>query len=182
MIATIILGSFCLLGLLLRAEWRGYQLSRKTEQELMAELNVVAMAGVALAALEYPSLHARSSGLNPWLLIGGWGGLQRMHANSTLLLALAAQAQVWDRHSSVVAIQQMRRDLLALRRAVLLSVWDQAFARASKPSSNRVHMAAHAYYDMTELLLKLYRHSPSRLYTHLENALWPGLNAALDSV
>lgn len=140
------------------------------------------MEGVALAALEYPVLCDRSSGLDPWSLIGGWRGLRQMHANATLLLALAAQAQAWDRQSSVLALQRMRKDLLHLRRAALLDVWERALARGGKLSGFHVHRAAYAYYDMTELLLKLYLHSPSRLYTHLENALWPGLNAALRSV
>lgn len=173
-LSGLLCGSFLLILVLLQAERRSHQITGKTEAQLMAGLQTLAMDGVALAALEYPMVCDDCNGLDPWTLVGGWRGIHRMQENSRLLLALAIQAQTWARPSSAKALHEMRRELQTIRHAMLLSQLDRILYWKPKPNSLRAHTAAYAYYRMTESLLNLYRHSPSRLYTHLEETLWPG--------
>lgn len=139
----------------------------------MAELRAVEMDAIALVALEYPDLCSKTHGVNVWSMVGGWHGLRSMHANTNLLLALAWQASAWNKQASKIALEAMRRDLLLLRRSVVRSLYHQALAQSLELRSCDVHGVAKAYHHMAELLLDLYRHSPSRLYTHLETAVWP---------
>ena len=145
----------------------------------MAELQTIAMDGVALAALEYSMVCDDGNGLDPWTLVGGWRGIRRMQENSHLLLALAIQAQTWARPGSAKALQEMRRELQTIRHAMLHSQLDHIFYWKPKSNALRAHTAAYAYYQITESLLNLYRQSPSRLYTHLEEALWSGHTSSL---
>lgn len=179
-IPALLCGSICLIILLLQAERRSYRITGKTEGELMAELQTIAMDGVALAALEFPMVCDVCNGLDPWNLVGGWRGIRRMENNSRLLLALATQAQSWARPSSGKALQDMRRELQTIRRTVLLSQCDRMLHWTPKANTLHARTAACAYYQMTESLLSLYRHSPSRLYAHLEAALWPDHPSTLE--
>ncbi len=96
-----------------------------------------------------------------------------MHSNTGLLLALAEQAGAWDKQASKVALDAMRQDLLLFRRSAIYSLCRHAVAHGLELSSSDGYQIANAYHHMTELLLNLYRRSPSRLYTHLETAIWP---------
>lgn len=139
----------------------------------MAELQAVRMGNIALVALEYPGICSKTDGLNAWSMIGGWRGLRRMYANTGLLLALAEQASAWDKQASKVALEAMRHDLLLFRKSAIRSLCHHALAHCLEPSSPDGFRIASAYHHMTELLMGLYWRSPSRLYTHLETAIWP---------
>lgn len=140
----------------------------------MAELRILAMDGVALAALEYPMACDDCNGLDPWTLVGGWRGMHLIEQNSRLLLALAIQAQTWARPSSAKALQEMRKELRIIRHTMVLSRFDRVFHWKPRSNALHAHTAAHSYYQMTEAILSLYLKSPSRLYTRLEEALWAG--------
>lgn len=137
----------------------------------MSELKAVNMERIALVALEYPGLCDQTEDLDMWSMIGGWGGLLKMHANTGLLMALAEQAKAWDSDASAAALERMREDILRIRQATWQTLYDRALARSLGVSNVHVHHAAKAYYHLTELLTDLYYHSPSRLYTHLDTAL-----------
>lgn len=173
MILTLVFVSVLLSCLLVRAEWRGRQFAQMSCEQLMAELHAVRMGNISLVALEYPRICSKSDGLNAWSMFGGWRGLRRMHSNTGLLLALAEQAGAWDKQASKVALDAMRQDLLLFRRSAIYSLCRHAVAHGLELSSSDGYQIANAYHHMTELLLNLYRRSPSRLYTHLETAIWP---------
>lgn len=156
------------------SERRSAMIAQMTCEQLMAELHTVGMDHIALVALEYPEL-CSEDGLSIWSLVGGWHGLRGMYANTSLLLALAEQAGAWDKRASNVALEAMKQDLLLLRWSVVRSVCDQTLVRGLQPKRSDVYGVATAYHHMTELLLDLYRRSPSRFYTHLETAIWRGL-------
>ncbi len=174
-ILILILASVCMLGVLIKSELRNYRLSHMSELQLIAELQAVGMEGVTLVALEYPDVCSGSNGCDPWFLVGGWRGLRHMYANSSLLIALAAQAQAWDYHSAALTFERLNDSLLELRRAVVLSLCGRVLVGGTQLGVSHLHEAAKSYYEMTERLLNLYQHSPSRLYTRLDSAIWPNL-------
>lgn len=171
----LVSASVCLVGLLVRAEWRGRQFAKMTCEQLMAKLHAVGMDNIALVALEYPAICNKTDGLDSWSMIGGWRGLRRMNANTGLLLALAEHSSAWDKHASQIALEAMKQDLLSLRRSAIRSLCHQALARGLNLGTADVHGTARAYHHMAERLLELYCRSPSRLHTHLERAIWAPL-------
>ena len=172
MLLTIFVSaSFLSVGLLLRTEWKGRQLTKMTCEQLMAHLRAVNLEQIALVALESPGSATQLESVEIWTIIGGVRGLLEMYSNTALLLALAEQAAAWDSRASAVAIGRMRDDLLIMRHAGLYSLCSRALARGRHFSITHVHRTANAYYGMTELLLTLYEQSPSRLYTHLNTSL-----------
>ena len=86
-----------------------------------------------------------------------------MRANSDVLVALATYAQRWNLEGLVVA-ERMRRDGLALRRAVVGIGLGMTCGYGKRRVSSYVHEAASAYYLMRLRLLALYETSHAARY------------------
>lgn len=161
---------------LFRAEIRKADLSKKTWTELIKELKPVMTEGITLAALECANMGESKPRIDPgelWTMVGGWEGLNRMHANAGLLIAVAAHAQGWNLQESVKTADQMRQDGLAVRRAAMKITLKHACGYGERRAAFHVQEFAAAYYRMTERLLALYETSPSRCYEQLTLAVWP---------
>src|ERR1039457_520296 len=107
---------------LFRTQVTAIRLERLNWMDLVAKLQLVKTDGIIAVACEY--LHPRDSqiGLDLselWGMIGGVEGLARMRSNADVLIALAAQAQEWNSAEGTIVANRMRRDGLALRRAVV---------------------------------------------------------------
>jgi len=178
MVPLCILAAFVSLLILnlLRTEIRKNELSRKTWTELLAELEPVKTEGITLAALEAFAIDDSQPGIDArelWMMIGGWEGLNRMRANASLLIAVAAHAEGWNFQGSAVTADRMRHDGLAVRDAAMKIKVDHVCGYSRKRAAFHVQEAAAAYYAMTERLLRLYETSPSRRYEQLALAVWP---------
>lgn len=120
---------------------------------------------VAIGYLQPGSVEDANDMQDVWELIGGDEGLHRLYSNSQVLMALASRAR-WDHpDESFIAIEQMRRDAVVLRRAVIrLSLGlNLGYDRLYGPIS--VREAIGAYYLMRGRVLTLYakHHGPRSL-------------------
>jgi hypothetical protein len=80
------------------------------------------MDAIPAVAAEHLNPVCSETGMKPndiWNLIGREEGLSRMRANSDVLIALATYAQRWNHDEGLVVAERMRRDGMALRRAVV---------------------------------------------------------------
>ena len=102
---------------------------------------------------------------NLWELIGKDEGLQRLYSNSHVLMALAWRARGWDPKESFVAIEQMRRDAVVLRRAVIRLSLGMSFGYDRRQGPFSVQQAMSSYYLMRSRVLSLYanHHGPRLL-------------------
>ena len=172
---------FLLLGLvvlsaaaLLRSQSNAAQLSRSSWEDLIAKLQPVTTTGIIAVAREYLNPVKGQIDTEPeelWERIGGIEGLERMRANADVLLALAAYAERWNRVESRIVGERMRRDGLALRRAVRYITLSTYLGVGRARAAFHVHEAASAYYLMRQRLLALYETSHA--------ARMPALSAAV---
>ncbi len=119
---------------------------------------------VAVDYLQPGFAHNSVNSSDVWELIGRDEGLQRLYSNSQVLMALACRA-TWDPDESFIAIEQMRRDAMVIRRAVVrLSLGlSLGYDRSQGPFS--VQQAVSSYYLMRARVLTLYanHHGPRSL-------------------
>lgn len=172
---------FLLLGLvvlsaaaLLRSQSNAAQLSRSSWEDLVAKLQPVPTTGITAVAREYLNPAKGQIDTEPeelWERIGGIEGLEHMRANADVLLALAAYAERWNHVESRIVTERMRRDGIALRRAVRGITLSVYFGVGRTRASFHVHEAASAYYLMRQRLLALYETSHA--------ARMPALSAAI---
>jgi len=73
-------------------------------------------------------------------------GLSRTRANSDVLIALATYTQHWNPDEGLIVAERMRRDGLALRRAVVGIGLGMACGCGKRRVSSCVHEAASTYY------------------------------------
>jgi hypothetical protein len=94
-----------------------------------------------------------------------------MRANSDVLIALAAYDQRWNYDEGLAVAERMRRDRMALRRAVVGIGLGMTcgYGKARVPSY--MHEATSAYCLMRLRLLAFYRVSYSARYSNLANAV-----------
>lgn len=135
--------------------------------------------GVTSVAKEYLAPHRNQIALEPeqmWKMIGGYAALKNMAENARILPALAAYAQQWNFEEGVIVAERMRRDSLALRRAVLRIALQRA-AFLVLPRRLRVldafdlNEAVSSYHLMCRRLLALYQTSHAGLYPVLVEIL-----------
>jgi len=157
---------------------RAHQLSNTSWEELVAMIEPVASESITFVALDHlaPSKHQLE--IEPpamWELIGGLEGLQRMKKNASVLFALAVFAERWNFQEGVIVAERMRRDGLALRRAVRSIEWGLMRQLFFKTHLMRLpfhlHEAAASYYLMKQRLLALYETSHAGLYPQLAASL-----------
>ncbi len=99
-----------------------------------------------------------------------------MQANADVLIALAAFAQQWNFHESVIVAERMRRDGLALRRAaskLYFGLLLGSYGRRRGPFC--VQEIASSYYLMRQRFLALYETSHAGRHSRLSNALGNGM-------
>ena len=145
---------------------------------LMAKIQSVDSVAIATIALDHLAPTKNQLELKPdaiWQMIGGLKGLQRMKDNADVLIAFAVFAERWNFHEGVIVAERMRRDGLALRRAVrsierglfLKNILNMRMIRLAFD----LHDAAASYYLMRQRLLALYETSHGRLHPYLAQAL-----------
>lgn len=172
---------FLLLGLavlsaaaLLRSQSNAAELSQSSWEALIAKLQPVPTTGIIAVAREYLNPVKGQIDTEPeelWERIGGIDGLEHMRANADVLLALAACAEQWNRVESRIVGERMRRDAVALRRAVRGITISMYLDSGRGRAAFHVHEAASAYYLMRQRLLALYETSHA--------ARLPALSAAV---
>ncbi len=161
-------------GALFESHRKAASLSRLGWDDLLARLKPVSAEGINAIALDYLQPKKGQVSIETdklWTLIGGFDGIQRLHANADVLLALAGYAQRWNPGESLIVVERMRRDGIALRRAsrkLLLSL-PLGLGRTRGPFN--VQEAAGAYYLMRQRLLALYETSHIGRYPELAAVL-----------
>jgi hypothetical protein len=173
---------FCLLGAvfvflalgIVRTQLSAGRLAEINWEALLSKLKPVEIDAITAVAVEHLNPGGSEAGMNPdeiWNLIGRAEGLSRMRANSDVLIALATYAQQWNYDEGLAVAERMRRDGMALRRAVVGIGLGMTcgYGKARVPSY--VHEATSAYYLMRLRLLALYKTSHAGRYPTLANAL-----------
>ncbi len=162
----------------IRSQRSTLRLSKRSWNELVANLQFVDFRGVSLVARDYLDPRKGQIDLEPeeiWTLLGGDEGLRTMLLNANRLIALAAFARQWNLEESVVVAERMRRDGLRLRRAVRrvqIGMWSQIFTgRHWVEVPFQLQEAASAYYLMRQRLLALYESSHIGLHPQLAKVL-----------
>ena len=172
---SILFAVFVFLAIgLIRTQVSARRLGELSWEELLTKLEPVETDGITAVAVEYLNPGNLQIGSKPddiWNMIGRAEGLSRMRANSDVLIALATYAQRWNPDEGLVAAERMRRDGLALRRAVVGIGLAMTCGYGKQRVSSYVHEAASSYYLMRLRLLALYRTSHSARYPSLAAAL-----------
>jgi hypothetical protein len=176
MILFVLLGVvfiFLALGLI-RTQVDAGRLAGLSWEDLVAKLEPVETDGITAVAVEYLNPGDSQMGMKPehvWNMIGRAEGLSRMRANSDVLIALAAYAQRWSLDEGAIVAERMRRDGMALRRAVVGIGLGMTCGYGKGRVPSYVHEAASAYYLMRLRLLALYETSHAGRYPSLAAAL-----------
>jgi hypothetical protein len=150
------------------------KMTRQTWKGLVSKLHRLDFDGVTIVARDFLEPHRGQIALEPdrmWELVGGYEGLRKMRENAEVMLALAAYTEKWNFEEGVIVSERIRRDALALRRAVR----SVELRRMSRLLPRRfrllvpfdVHEAASSYYLMRQRLLALYQTSHAGLYPAL---------------
>lgn len=126
---------------------------------------------IALETLQPRTTPTRMEHDEIWELLGGLDGLERMRNNASILIALAAYAQQWNRQEATLVAERMRRDALQLKKALRHIRLGLLLHRHPSGQPFYVHDAAAAYYLMTQRLLMLYQVSHEGLLPQLAQAL-----------
>lgn len=153
---------------------RAHRVTSCTWEELVAKIQPLSSEGITAVALDYLAPTKNQLKLEPeemWDLVGGLEGVQRMKANATVLIALAAYAERWSHDEGIVVAERMRRDGLAVRRAVRSIELAMLFRIGLLRVPFHLHDAAGSYYLMKQRLLALYETSHVGLYPHLAQSL-----------
>jgi hypothetical protein len=159
---------------LLRAQLSAKRLADLSWEDLLIKLEPVETDGITTLAVEHLNPGNLQMGIKPddmWNMIGCAEGLSRMRANSDVLIALATYAQRWNLNEGATVAEQMRRDGMALRRAVVGIGLGMTCGYGKGRVPSYVHEAASAYYLMRLRLLALYQTSHAGLYPTLAAAL-----------
>jgi hypothetical protein len=159
---------------LVRTQLSARRLSTLSWEDLLAKLEPVETDGITALAVEYLNPGNLQMEIKPddiWNMIGCAEGLSRMRANSDVLIALATYAQRWNLDEGAIVAEQMRRDGMALRRAVVGIGLGMTCGYGKGRVTSYVHEAASAYYLMRLRLLALYKTSPAGRYPSLAAAL-----------
>lgn len=137
-------------------------LSRCSWEDLVSKLQPVPNGGITGVAREYLNPMKGQIETEPdalWSAIGSTVGLERMRANADVLIALAAYTQQWNQVEGRIVAERMRRDGLALRRAVRRLTLFVYFGIGTRHAAFCIHEAASSYYLMRQRLLALYETS-----------------------
>ncbi len=159
---------------LVRTRIKVSRLARLSWDELVAKLEPVPSEGISTVALDYLQPAKGQISIEPnslWAMVGEAEGMRRMSANAEVLIALAAYARRWNFHESVIVAERMRRDGLALRRAMMRLSFGTALGFSQVRGPFNVQEAASAYYLMRQRLLALYETSHAGRYPLLAAAL-----------
>jgi hypothetical protein len=171
---VVTLLGFLFLLAVVRSQGSGRGVSLMTWNELVAQLQPVKTEGITALALDHlepEGVHGERDPDDIWDLVGGVDGLTRMKENSNIFIALASYAQRLSPEGNTMVAARLRRDDLALRRAVLGLAVGKTLGYGRARVSLYVHEAASAYYLMQKRLLALYRASQPALYPVLDHYL-----------
>lgn len=127
--------------------------------ELVARLEPVPMEEISEIALDYLQPSKGKDGIESaklWSMIGETEGLQRLYKNAEILVALASYAERWNPEKAFVAVGQMRRDAMTLRRASLRLSVGLTLGHDMARGPFCVQEAASAYFLMRSRVLALY--------------------------
>ena len=159
---------------LYQASIRSRQLSLCTWQETARRIRPVHNEAIRAVAKNFldPSLSATERDPKDiWDSLGGAEGFARMNENAEVLISLASYAQQWDPNGGAIIQERMKRDGVALRRAVLnLSVALTCHSREDRALAY-VHEAASSYHLMRERLLALYKNNHAGVYPLLQELI-----------
>lgn len=146
--------------------------------DLLAAVEPLDLDGVQCVARDFLDPQGGQIAMEPeviWHMIGGELGLQRMRANATLLLSIAAHATQWNEEEGVIVAERMRRDALRLRSAVRqiqLGMLSQVITGRHWVSVPfQLQEAASAYFLMRQRLLALYETTHIGLLPQLAQAV-----------
>ncbi len=164
MLSLILFASLaCLLGIgLATSHFRAHNLTTGTWEQLIARIQPVELEGIRAVAMDHLYFETGRPQRGPeemWSLLGGLKGLQRMNENARVMIALAAYAELQNNHQGLILADRMRRDGLALQRAVrsiTLAGWFQA---GVAHSTLHLQQAADSYQQMKQRLPALYEMS-----------------------
>ena len=169
-----LIGLFFLIGFCW-SHLRSRRLAALSWRALLTELRPVERSAINTLALEHlqPQVAVQRcrTATELWDLVGGVDGLTSMKENADILIALAAYTQRWNPEKGSTVTAGMRRDGIALRRAVVRLGLGVARDVSLAEVSLSMHEAASAYYLMTQRLLALYKESQAVLYPVLEGVV-----------
>ena len=157
-----------------RTNMKRKRMARLSWNDLVARLEPVPNDGISAVAVDYLRPEGGQLKIETneiWELIGGPDGVNRMYANSEVLVALAQYVRRWNPAESAVFAERMRRDAVSLRRAVFMLSFGVMVGNNSVYGPFNLQEAASAYYLMRERLLALYETNHAGRYERLAAAL-----------
>jgi hypothetical protein len=178
-LSALVASLTCLfIGAALLAHVRASRTTNITWDELVAKIQRVESASIAIVAFDHLNPTKNQLELEPdtiWEMVGRLEGLQRMKENASVLIALAVFVERWNFDEGAIVAERMRRDGLALRRAVRSVEWTLLWRLWRNTASTclpfHISDAATSYYLMRQRLLALYQTSHAGLYPRLAEAL-----------
>ena len=142
-----------------RAQRRASHFSLLSWRELVGDLKKVHMEGITTLAMVHldPSTPREKRSYEEILaLVGGIEGLPALRHNADIFLILAARAEKHDLSEMSTITNQMRHDVLALRRAIISFSLSQLSGYHKARAVLYLQEAASAYYLMRQRLVSLY--------------------------
>jgi hypothetical protein len=177
MIATSILlmaVAVTILALLSGLHSSNYRLRSVSWEELVQQIKPVPTANLHRLALEHLDPQSCMEELEldeMWKLVDGMEGLNRIRANTRVLIALAAHVQQWNYTEATIVAERMRRDATRIRHALLKAEIEVLLRKKWTRMPFYIHEIASSYYLMTKRLLALYQTSHVGLLPRLQQAL-----------
>lgn len=106
-----------------------------------------------------------------WHTVGGMQGIRKLKTNAEAMLELAIYAERWNSYHGPVFSELVRRDALALRRAIRVLRLRYFFARSEENISDPLIKAFIAYDHARTRLLAIYETTHVGLLPQLEAVL-----------
>ena len=157
---VVMLAMLLLLGFaFVRTRRKASRLSQLDWKVLLTTLQPVPMDNIAQIAIQYRDNNKadpRMTHADVWRMIGESEGLNRLYANSEILMALASYAAQWNPEEAYVALERMRRDAVTLRKATLRLSVGTTLGLDNAGGPFVIQEAANAYYMMRERIIELY--------------------------
>jgi hypothetical protein len=177
-LVNIVLVLFLIVALNVSVFWKQRTKQQRSWEDLVSALQPIERPSLEIAARNHLDPQKDQLSLEPyqvWDLLGGFAGLEKLRANAELMMELAAHVERWNYEEGAIVCEWIRRDAIALRKAVLRVELAYLFRKVYPTAWFRLpfHLneAASSYHLMRQRLLALYENNHAGLYPRLVAAL-----------
>lgn len=154
--------------------YRKRQLFRQNWDGILSRVETVDLTALRLISDTYLTPGKDQLRIDPahmWAMIGGLGGLQRMHRNADTMLELARYAEQWDTENCRVVAETMRRDSMRFKKAALNIEMALVYSFGIVRANFSLQEVASSYCLMRERLMGLYHEVHVGRIPQLESVL-----------